>query len=106
MKTEQLTLELVPKPAPAPAVGNLPPAQDFDKRQWGEIIYYLDGWAWGIDANGTTVCLGRETAVKAAIANPKQVSGDPVIDAIIDLERQLLGPAERTRSREREKAKR
>ena len=26
----------------------------------GEQIYFVDGWAWGLDEKSRTVCLGRE----------------------------------------------
>lgn len=54
------------------------------------IISYIDGWGWGIAADGRTICLGREAAVKEALANPKLKSGAPDVDQIIDLERKII----------------
>ena len=52
-----------------------PPISD-TKDSWGEVVQYLDGYAWGVAADGSTICLGVESAVKEAIANPKLKSGD------------------------------
>lgn len=55
----------------------------------GHQVYFLDGYAWGIDAELQPVCLGTEAAVRAAIDNPKLKSGIPEVDAIIEQERQV-----------------
>lgn len=60
------------------------------RQSWGAVFQYFDGWAWGIAADGRTICLGREDAVKAAVANPKLRSGYEDIDAIIELERSSI----------------
>ncbi len=56
----------------------------------GGVIQYLDGWGWGVDQELNTICLGSESVVKEAIANPKLKCSDPYIDQIIELERQLM----------------
>ncbi len=56
----------------------------------GGMIQYLDGWGWGVDVELNTLCLGGESAVKEAIANPKLKCSDPCINQIIELEREII----------------
>ncbi len=58
--------------------------------EFGHVIQYCDGFAWGITPAGETVCLGTADAVKAALANPKLHSCREEIDGIIELERKLI----------------
>lgn len=62
--------------------------------EYGHVMQYNDGKAWGVASDGSTVYCGKESDVKAAIANPKLKCGDPTIDGIIALERQLIEKAE------------
>jgi len=54
----------------------------------GEQIYYLDGFAYGLDSGGNTICMGTEQEIKATIEVPKRIN--PVIDNIIEIERQII----------------
>ncbi len=65
-------------------------AQAKPRQSWGEVVQYLDGWAWGVDIELNTVCLGKEDAVKAAIANPKLHCSITAIDQVIELEREII----------------
>ena len=56
---------------------------------WGQVVHYDGSQAWGIAPDLQTVYLGKETDVKAAVSNEKLTYGDPIIDGIISLERQL-----------------
>lgn len=55
---------------------------------WGEVIQFQDGWCWGIDPSGATVCCGREDDVAAILSGGKR-SASPVVNDILDLEKIL-----------------
>ena len=59
------------------------------KTSWGEVIQFLDGYAWGIAPDGHTVCLGAEADIKAMLADPTKRAANPLINEIVDLEREL-----------------
>jgi len=80
---EQLALE-----SESPGTETVPAQKT--KQSWGEVIQYLDGYAWGIAADGQTICLGREVSIREVIANPKLMSFIPEVDGIISLERELI----------------
>jgi len=61
---------------------------------WGEIIQYLGSMAYGIASNGQTVCLGKEGEVKEALLDSTKRSINPIINEIIDLERELVRQGE------------
>lgn len=54
------------------------------------IIQYIDGWCYGISAKGKLVCLGSEVAIKEMLASPTKRSINPLVNDIIDLERELI----------------
>jgi hypothetical protein len=61
------------------------------KSSWGLIIKYFDGHAFGIDAKGQTIYMGREADVRAAISAPDLRSNfDPNIQIILELEARLI----------------
>ncbi len=70
-----------------PAVAS--PTQQTSWSKEGQV-YYVDGYAYGINDELKTICLGREVDVRAAVVNPKTHSGNPDIDAIINSERNIL----------------
>ncbi|MFH1925761.1 MAG: hypothetical protein ABIK32_04640 [Chloroflexota bacterium] len=78
--TEKEKAETLREPKP------VPPARD---TSWGQIIQYDNGQAWGIASDLRTVYLGLEADVRAAIDNPELKCGEPIIDGIIDKEREL-----------------
>jgi len=61
------------------------------KESWstGGQILFLGDYAWGLDENLKTICLGLEIDVRRAIANPKLKSSFPTINSIIAQERIL-----------------
>ena len=63
----------------------------------GEVIRYIDGWAWGITSKGDTVCLGTEPDIKAILLTNKRPT-NPTIASVIAVERTL---ATKTRTKER-----
>jgi len=58
---------------------------------WGEVICYMDGFAYGIAPNGDTICLGTTTITKAMLASPTKGSTNQTINDIINLEIELRG---------------
>ncbi len=54
---------------------------------WGELIYYLDGYAYSILESGDTVMIGRESEIRAMIADPSKKANNPVVQDIVDKER-------------------
>ena len=60
------------------------------RESWGEVLYYLDGLCFGIAQDGRTVCLGKEADIKEMLANPTKRSINPLVNDIIDLERELI----------------
>ena len=60
------------------------------RESWGEVLYYLDGLCYGIAPDGQTVCLGKEADIKEMLANPTKCSINPLVNDIIDLERELI----------------
>ena len=70
------------EPKPAPAKGH--------RESWGEVLYYLDGLCFGIAPDGRTMCLGKEADIKEMLANPTKRSINPLVNDIIDLERELI----------------
>lgn len=59
------------------------------KNKEGQVIQYIDGFAWGVTPMGGTVCLGTETDVKDRLKNSRRHSKNPIIAQIIELERAL-----------------
>lgn len=55
----------------------------------GGQICFINGFAWGVDTEPNTICLGQEEKVRKAIANPKLRSFDPAINQIMELEREI-----------------
>ncbi len=58
------------------------------KDSFGEVVQFVDGHSYGIDAELNTVYLGTESEVRAAIAGQSRID-NPVAQAIIELERKL-----------------
>ena len=67
----------------------LPENKERHKDSWGEVVFYSDGWAWGISPTGATICLGREAAVRAAVANLMLRCRNETVNKIVELERKL-----------------
>ena len=81
MATEtQLAIDFV-APESEPAKGA--------RQSWGQVVYYLDGVCFGVAPDGRTVCLGNESEVRQMLAGPAKRSVNPLINQIIDLEREL-----------------
>lgn len=59
------------------------------KESWGEVMFYLDGRAYGITDTGRTIDMGAEKVVKSVIADPEGRYNIPAFDQIIELERKL-----------------
>lgn len=76
-----------------------PAARPKHQDTWGEVIYYLDGWAWGITKRGETKCLGLEASVREAITDPKLLRNDTEVNEIIELERRLIKEKENENGR-------
>lgn len=62
-----------------------------DEWSKGGQIYYLDGMAYGVHSDGSGLCLGRDTAARAIIADTDLSYGIPAYDNIIAMEREILG---------------
>lgn len=60
-----------------------------EAKAWEEVLHFNDGNAFGVAPDGRTVCLGTETDIREMLADPTKRTGNPVIDGIIDLEREL-----------------
>lgn len=73
------------------------------KEQEGQVIQYIDGFAWGITPRGDTICLGTETDIRTIVANPKLHPKNPTIAQVISTER-ALSKQEKTKA-EKEQAK-
>lgn len=74
------------------------------KEQDGQVIQYIDGFAWGVGPTGRTVCLGDEAKIKELLTMPKQKrAGNPTIDQIISLERSLVKQKEKEDVKEKTK---
>jgi len=87
----QLTLDEI-KPPGQPgdtprADASTPSTQSKESWSPGGQIFFCDGWAWGVNTDMRTVCLGSEVSVRAALTDPKLKCGNPEIDAILNLER-------------------
>ena len=46
----------------------------------GNQIYLVDGWSYGIDHKGRTVCIGTEPDIQKALTTP---TGETFIDNIV-----------------------
>ena len=68
---------------------NEPEKQKSAKATWDEVVYYLDGFCYGVAPDGQIICLGDEADIKAMLADPTKRADDPRINEIIDLEREL-----------------
>lgn len=81
------TADLYPPPIPAPAHNT-----GDNRESWSEggMIHFLDGYAWGDTFEGDTVCMGTESAVRAAIDNPRLLCRNYEIDRIMELERKYI----------------
>jgi hypothetical protein len=64
--------------------------QKSTKTSWGEVVYYLDGLCYGIAPDGRTVCLGAEVHIKTMLADPTKRADNPLVNEIIELERELM----------------
>ena len=73
------------------------------KDQNGQVIQYIDGWAWGITPEGRTVCLGTEPDIKAILANPRRHPENPTIAQVISVERHLFKQEEKKDKGEQKK---
>jgi len=75
-----------------PAAEKAMPLASDGNASWsnGGQIYYLAGRAWGVNCELKTICLGTELDIRAAIQNPKAQSDNPVVDAVIEMERQVI----------------
>ena len=60
------------------------------KESEGQVIQYIDGYAWGVTPSGGTACLGTEPDIRAILANPRKHPSNPTIAQVISLERQLI----------------
>ncbi len=56
--------------------------------EWGEIIYYSSGYAFSTLENGQTVNLGKEQEIRACVEDYSKRINNPLIQEIIDQERQ------------------
>ena len=72
---------------------------------FGEVLNYIDGYAYGVSPEGRTVCLGTETDIRAILANPRKHPQNPTIAQVINLERQLVKQGQKQVSREQAKVK-
>jgi hypothetical protein len=65
------------------------------KDEWGEVIYFNDGLTFGVAPDGRTVCLGTDTGIKEILADPiwqsLVIHNNPIMNGIINLERELAG---------------
>ena len=75
------------------------------REQEGQVVQYIDGYAWGIAPTGETICLGTEVDIRTILVNPRKHPSNPTIAQIISLERQLLKQEDKKDIKEREKAK-
>jgi len=71
-------------------------------QSWGEIIQYLDGMAFGIAPDGRTICLGNESDIREILSDASVRSNSPIINDIIDTERQLIKQREGENGRQPE----
>ncbi len=58
--------------------------------EWGQVIQYEGGRAWGITPELATICMGSEASIKATILDPRQRIDNIQITGIINLERELI----------------
>ena len=58
----------------------------YDKDRWsdGNQVYFLDGWAWGVNFNLVNICLGTEESIIKAM---KEGTDNPVLQNILTLDR-------------------
>ncbi len=56
---------------------------------FGEVVAYIDGYAFGVSQNGQTVNLGSEAGIREILAHPRRRPENPTIAQIITLEREL-----------------
>jgi len=64
-----------------------------NNESWGEILYYLDGQCYGIASNGATICCGAEKEVRDILSDPEENHVNPVINSILQIERELIKEA-------------
>jgi hypothetical protein len=81
---------------------NFNKSEDKPRQSWGEVIQYLDGFCFGIAPDGRTICLGKEADIKEILDNPTQRSINPLVNDIIDLERELIKQKESENGRQPE----
>ena len=60
------------------------------KDSWGKVFFYTGGKAYGVAADGRTICLGYEDIIKTVIADPELCFDIPVFDQVVNLERELI----------------
>jgi len=59
------------------------------KNEAGEVIQFIDGYCYGIAPNLKTVCCGTEEEVKVILADPTKRANNPLVNEILDLEREM-----------------
>ncbi len=73
------------------------------KSEDGQVIRYIDGFAWGVSPTGETLCLGTETDIRTILANPKLRPRNPTVASIVTLEKQLSKEVDLKENKEQEK---
>ena len=83
--------ELEGEASPALPMSLLGKEEEAGRDYWSEggQVYFLDGYAWGLNPKLETICLGTAQAVRVAIADPALKCGDPDIDGVVNMEREL-----------------
>lgn len=75
------------------------------KDKEGQVIQYIEGFAWSINPKGETICIGTEDDIRTILANPRKHPSNPTIAQVISLERTLQKKQEEQEEKERVKKK-
>lgn len=71
----------------------------------GEVIQYIEGYAWSVNILGDTICLGEEDKIRTILAKPKEHPSNPTIAQVISVERKFLGQKEKVERQEQQRLK-
>ena len=57
-----------------------------EKDKWGHVLFFQDGWCYGVVSNGSTICVGTDNEIQDMLTDKSKRSNSPVVNKIVDLE--------------------